>query len=63
MSIPADTAVALRDLTLTYERHPAAHHLNGVLARGTLTAIVSPDGGGKSALLKGIVRRCGRRKE
>jgi zinc/manganese transport system ATP-binding protein len=63
MSIPADTAVAVRDLTLTDERHPAVHHLSGVLARGSLTTIVSPDGGGKSALSKGIVRCCGRRKE
>ena len=62
MSIPADTAAALLDLTLTYERHPAVHHLSGVLARGSLTAIVSPDGAGKNALLKGI-GHCGRRKE
>jgi len=59
MSIPADSAVALRDLILTYERHPAVHHSSGVLARGSLTAIVNPDGAGKSALLKGIVGHCG----
>jgi zinc/manganese transport system ATP-binding protein len=53
MSIPA--AVVLRDLTLTYERHPAVHHLSGVLARGSLTAIVGPNGAGKSTLLKGII--------
>ena len=55
VSIPADTAVVLQDLTLTYERHPAVHHLNGALARGSLTAIVGPNGAGKSTLLKGIV--------
>jgi zinc/manganese transport system ATP-binding protein len=59
MSIPADTAVVLRDLTLTYERHAAVHHLSGVLARRSLTAIVSPDAAGKSALFKGIVGHCG----
>jgi zinc/manganese transport system ATP-binding protein len=51
----AETAVVFRDLTLTYERHPAIHHLSGVLARGSLTAIVGPNGAGKSTLLKGIV--------
>jgi zinc/manganese transport system ATP-binding protein len=50
-----DCAVVFRDLTLTYERHPAVHHLTGVLARGSLTAIVGPNGAGKSTLLKGIV--------
>ncbi len=54
MSIAADSAVVLRGLTLTYERHPAIHHLSGALARGSLTAIVGPNGAGKSTLLKGI---------
>ena len=63
MSIPAECAVVFRDLTLTYERHPAVHHLSGALARGSLTAIVGPNGAGKSTLLKGIVGHCGRRKE
>jgi zinc/manganese transport system ATP-binding protein len=55
MSIPAETAVILRDLTLTYERHPAVHHLSGALARGSLTAIVGPNRAGKITLLKRIV--------
>src|SRR2546421_6130033 len=55
MSAAADCAVVFRDLTLTYERHPAVHHLSGALARGSLTAIVGPNGAGESALLKGIV--------
>jgi len=55
MSVPPETAVVFRDLTLTYERHPAVHHLSGTLARGSLTAIVGPNGAGKSTLLKGIV--------
>jgi zinc/manganese transport system ATP-binding protein len=54
MSIAAESAVVLRGLTLTYERHPAIHHLTGALARGSLTAIVGPNGAGKSTLLKGI---------
>jgi zinc/manganese transport system ATP-binding protein len=43
------------DLTLGYDNHPAVHHLNGVLAHGSLTAVVGPNGSGKSTLLKGIV--------
>src|SRR5207245_3273004 len=54
MSAAAEGAVVFRDLTLTYERHPAVHHLSGSLARGSLTAIVGPNGAGKSTLLKGI---------
>jgi zinc/manganese transport system ATP-binding protein len=50
-----ESAVVFHDLTLTYERHPAVHHLSGALARGSLTAIVGPNGAGKSTLLKGIV--------
>jgi zinc/manganese transport system ATP-binding protein len=55
MSGSAQSAVVFRDLTLTYERHPAVHHLSGALAHGSLTAIVGPNGAGKSTLLKGIV--------
>jgi zinc/manganese transport system ATP-binding protein len=42
-------------LTLGYNSHPAVHHLSGVLARGSLTAVVGPNGSGKSTLMKGIV--------
>jgi zinc/manganese transport system ATP-binding protein len=47
-------AIALRDLTLGYDGHPAVHHLEGTFADGSLTAIVGPNGSGKSTLLKGI---------
>lgn len=43
------------DLTLGYDRHPAVHHLDGTVADGALVALVGPNGGGKSTLLKGIV--------
>jgi zinc/manganese transport system ATP-binding protein len=43
-----------RDVTIGYDRHPAVHHLNGVVARGTLLAVVGPNGAGKSTLFKGI---------
>lgn len=44
----------LHDLTLGYERHPAVHHLGLTVEDGALLAIVGPNGGGKSTLLKGI---------
>ena len=49
------TAIRFHDLTLGYDRHPAVHHLDGVVEGGSLTAIVGPNGAGKSTLFKGIV--------
>ncbi len=51
----AGPAVQLRDLTFSYRRHPAVHHLSGRFAPGSLTALVGPNGAGKSTLLKGIM--------
>ncbi len=48
------TAVRLENLTLSYDRHPAVHHLSGEFRTGSLTAIAGPNGAGKSTLLKGI---------
>ena len=47
--------VSLRDLTVSYRRHPALHHISGSFAPGSLTAVVGPNGSGKSTLLKSIV--------
>ncbi|MEP1209938.1 MAG: zinc ABC transporter ATP-binding protein AztA [Rhizobiaceae bacterium] len=49
------SAVIFRDLTLGYGGHPAVHHLDGVIERGSLTAVVGANGSGKSTLLKGVV--------
>lgn len=46
--------IRLDNLTLTYDRHPAVHHLTGEFRDGSLTAIVGPNGAGKSTLLKAI---------
>ncbi len=54
MASPAP-AIHCRDLTLSYRRHPAVHHLTGSFAPGSFTAVVGPNGAGKSTLLKGIV--------
>jgi len=48
-------AVSLENLTVTYRRHPALHHVSGTFERGSLTAIVGPNGDGKSTLLKTIM--------
>lgn len=47
-------AIAIHDLTLGYEGHPAVHHLDGRFETGSLTAVVGPNGSGKSTLLKGL---------
>jgi zinc/manganese transport system ATP-binding protein len=43
-----------RDVTIGYDRHPAVHHLNGIVESGALLAVVGPNGAGKSTLFKGI---------
>ena len=48
-------ALRLVDLTVSYDRHPAVHHLDGVVETGALLAVVGPNGAGKSTLFKGIV--------
>jgi len=50
--VPA--TLSIENLTLGYERHPAVHHLNLRIAPGSLVAILGPNGGGKSTLLKGM---------
>jgi zinc/manganese transport system ATP-binding protein len=47
-------ALRFHNLTLGYERHPAVHHLDGMVGDGALLAVVGPNGAGKSTLLKGI---------
>ena len=44
----------LENVTVAYDRHPAVHHLSCDFAAGSLTALVGPNGGGKSTLLKAI---------
>jgi zinc/manganese transport system ATP-binding protein len=47
-------AITLHNLTVSYRRHPALHHVSGSFAQGSLTAIIGPNGAGKSTLLKSI---------
>jgi zinc/manganese transport system ATP-binding protein len=52
MTLPV---LRLDDVTVAYERHPAVHHVSGVFAPGSLTAIAGPNGAGKSTLLKALM--------
>ncbi|MBW9056437.1 metal ABC transporter ATP-binding protein [Rhizobium mesosinicum] len=52
MSAPA---IRLDNLTISYDRHPAVHHLSGTFQPGSLTAIAGPNGAGKSTLLKAVM--------
>jgi zinc/manganese transport system ATP-binding protein len=47
-------AVQLENLTLSYNRHPAVHHISGRFESGSLTAVTGPNGAGKSTLVKAI---------
>lgn len=49
------SAIELRDVTVAYDGHPAIHHVSGVFAAGSMTAIAGPNGAGKSTLLKALV--------
>ena len=51
---PMSELVTIDNLTISYERHPAVHHVSGVFKSGSLTAITGPNGAGKSTLLKAI---------
>jgi zinc/manganese transport system ATP-binding protein len=47
-------AIRLSDVTVSYSRHPAVHHVSGSFAPGSMTAIVGPNGAGKSSLLRAV---------
>lgn len=49
-----DPCLIFSNLTLGYAGRAAVHHLNGSIARGSLTAVIGANGSGKSTLMKGI---------
>jgi len=44
----------LEDVTVSYNRIPAVHHLNATLSCGSCVALLGPNGAGKTTLLKAI---------
>lgn len=50
-----DFAIRLTDVTISYNRHPAVHHVSGSFRPGSLTAVAGPNGAGKSTLLKAVM--------
>lgn len=46
--------IQLHHLTLSYGRFKAVEDVSGTFAEGSLTAIIGPNGGGKSTLVKAI---------
>lgn len=51
-AVAAPPSVHLDDVTVGYTDRPVLEHVDLALERGSLTAIVGPNGGGKSTLLK-----------
>lgn len=51
---PQGAPIELDDLTITYQRHPAVHHVSGRFEAGSLTAVIGPNGAGKSTLIKAL---------
>jgi zinc/manganese transport system ATP-binding protein len=47
-------SLILENVTVSYQRHPALHHVSAAFEQGSLTAIIGPNGAGKSTLLKAI---------
>lgn len=48
-------SVRLENVTISYRRRPAVHHVSGQFADGVPTAICGPNGAGKSTILKALV--------
>ncbi|MBL6737995.1 MAG: metal ABC transporter ATP-binding protein [Litoricola sp.] len=46
--------VQINNLTVTYEQHPAVHHLTATVDQGEWLAVVGPNGAGKSTLLNAM---------
>jgi len=52
--MPADAAIAMRDLDLGWGGRVVLRGVSGVFERGSLTAVVGPNGAGKSTLIQAL---------
>ena len=52
MTVAAEESIRLADVSVGYDDRPVLEHVNLTLESGALTAVVGPNGGGKSTLLK-----------
>lgn len=48
-------ALAIKNLTVSYDNHPILHNLNLSIDQGSLVAFVGPNGSGKSTLMQSIM--------
>lgn len=47
-------SILVENLTVSYRRRPAVHHVDAEFADGCMTAVCGPNGAGKSTLLKAV---------
>ena len=52
---PADVALELHDLTVSYHRKPVLWNVDLAVPRGTLVGVIGPNGAGKSTLIKAVM--------
>jgi zinc/manganese transport system ATP-binding protein len=46
--------IKLGNVSAGYDRHPVVHHISGTFSDNSMTAVIGPNGGGKSTLIKAI---------
>ncbi len=49
-------SINIENITVSYQKHPAVHHVSHVFNEGESWAIFGPNGAGKSTLLKAIMQ-------
>ena len=49
------TSVSLHNVTVSYRRRPAIHHVSAEFPAGQASAIFGPNGAGKSTILKTLM--------
>lgn len=54
-AFPADSALAVRGLTVSYGEKPAVFSVDASFPEGAMTAIIGPNGAGKSTMLKALL--------